>query len=267
MNAFHAVVHQKAERTKPPVLCQMSSLGYLNMKWLKKIYEAIDYQSTHGADPVKDYGRVSKNRIPLQNEIRIVWPTVEEIKNSVEGYHGGGSVCGKAKNVSLEFLQPLYRRWSNVGKNPLQTSRHVPHIKTFLQPSHDGRSIEWLCLTSHNLSIAAWGQVQKRSKNQSTDEKILFIRHWELGVFISAATLARGDGKQVRIVPLADHENDNTGVICLNSDDEDGQDYDVIRVPLPYSLHTPAYDNKGNPWTDDPVLHQQPDAFGRHGLL
>jgi hypothetical protein len=84
---------------------------------------------------------------------------------------------------------------------------------------------------------------------------------------ISAATLARGDGKQVRIVPLADHENDNTGVICLNSDDEDGQDYDVIRVPLPYSLHTPAYDNKGNPWTDDPVLHQQPDAFGRHGLL
>jgi hypothetical protein len=78
---------------------------------------------------------------------------------------------------------------------------------------------------------------------------------------------ARGDGKQVRIVPLADYENDNNGVICLDSDDDEGQDDDVIRVPLPFSLHTPAYNNNDIPWTDDPVFYAQPDAYGRHGLL
>jgi len=252
---------------KPPVLCQMSSLGYLNQKYLGKFHEAIDYTSTHNARPVQDYDRVSKHRPPLQQCLQIVWPTVDEIRNSIEGYYGGGSVCGKTKNVSLEFLKPLYRRWTNVSSDPLQTSRHVPHIKTFLQPSNDGRSIDWLCLTSHNLSIAAWGQVQKRSKNQTNDEKILFIRHWELGVFFSADTLSRGNGKQARIVPLADIDTDSNGIICLDGEDDEGEDGDVIRVPLPYSLHTPSYAGNENPWTDDSVFYQQPDVYGRHGLL
>ena len=136
-----------------------------------------------------------------------------------------------------------------------------------MQPSHDGRSIDWLCLTSHNLSIAAWGQVQKRSKNQTTDERILFIRHWELGVFFSADTLACGNGNQVRMVPLADNDKGDNDVICLDSDDEESEDEDVIRFPLPYSLHGRAYTSADNPWTDDPVAYPQRDAYGRHGLL
>lgn len=252
---------------KPPVLCQMSSLGYLNQKYLGKFHEAIDYTSTHSVRPVADYDRVSKQRPPLQQCLQIIWPTVDEIRDSIEGYHGGGSVCGKTKNVSLEFLKPLYRRWTCVGNDPLQTARHVPHIKTFVQPSHDGRSIDWLCLTSHNLSIAAWGQVQKRSKKQSNDEKILFIRHWELGVFLSGETLSRCNGKQVRIVPLADYDTDSNGIICLDSDDDGEEGSNVIRVPLPYSLHTPSYADNEKPWSDDSVVYQQPDAFGRHGLL
>eukprot|EP00986_Skeletonema_menzelii_P013550 scaffold7979_cov149-Skeletonema_menzelii.AAC.1 len=269
VDAFPAF-RQKAVNsgTKPPVLCQMSSLGYLNQKYLGKFHEAIDYTSTHSVRPVQDYDRVPKCKPPLQQQLQIVWPTVDEIRDSVEGYYGGGSVCGKTKNVSLEFLRPLYRRWSNVGKDPLRTARHVPHIKTFVQPSHDGRSIDWMCLTSHNLSIAAWGQVQKRSKNQRNDEKILFIRHWELGVFFSADALTRGSGKQIRIVPLADCDKGSNGVICLDSDDEKGEaDGDVIRVPLPYSLHTPAYASTEKPWTDDPVFYPQRDAYGRHGLM
>jgi len=265
MDSFPAST-KSANKPPPPVLCQMSSLGYLNQKYLGKFHEAIDYTSTHSTRPVQDYDRVSKNKPPLQNQLRIVWPTVDEIRNSVEGYYGGGSVCGKKKNVSLEFLQPLYRRWSNVAYDPLQTARHVPHIKSFVQPSHDGRSIEWICLTSHNLSIAAWGQVQRRSKNLPPDEKILFVRHWELGVFFSADTLARSDGNQVRIVPLADYEHDSNGAICLDNDEDEGDD-DVIRVPLPYSLNTPAYAAEDNPWTEDPVFYPQRDAYGRHGLL
>ena len=69
--------------TKPPVL---SSLGYLNQKYLGKFHEAIDYTSTHSVRPVQEYDRVSKCKPPLQQQLQIVWPTVDEIRDSAEGY-------------------------------------------------------------------------------------------------------------------------------------------------------------------------------------
>ena len=254
MDSFPAARQTVGKSSKPPVLCQVSSLGKLNTKWLSKFHEAIDYTSTHNVRPVEDYhAKFSKKNVVLERNLRIVWPTAAEIRNSVEGHRGGGSVMGKAKNVQDKFLEPLYHRWSNRNQadDPLQTARHVPHIKTLVQPSSDRSSIEWLYLGSHNLSIAAWGQIQKRHKE--TDEMINFIAHWELGVFFSPTTLAKalGDGKRVRIVPFGHYEKTSNGAICLDSDDdEDEHDVDVVCVPLPYSLQTPAYDSKDVHWTN-----------------
>ena len=256
MDSFPAPRQAVGKSKKPPVMCQVSSLGKLNTKWLSRFHEAIDYTTTHRARPVEDYhAKFSKKNVVLERNLRIVWPTVDEIRNSVEGHRGGGSVMGEAKKVQDEFLQPLYHRWSgrNHAEDPLQTARHVPHIKTFVQPSSDRSSIEWLYLGSHNLSIAAWGQVQARYTG--SDELIHRIAHWELGVFFSPATLAkaRGNGKRVRIVPFGHYGKTSNGAICLDSDDDDEDDdegVDVIHVPLPYSLHTPAYDSKDVHWTN-----------------
>ncbi|KAL7457886.1 hypothetical protein ACHAWC_010450 [Mediolabrus comicus] len=256
MDSFPAARQAVGKSSKPPVLCQVSSLGKLNTKWLSRFHEAIDYTNTHSARPVEDYhAKFSKKNVVLERNLRIVWPTVDEIRNSVEGHRGGGSVMGEAKKVQDEFLQPLYHRWSsrNNADDPLQTARHVPHIKTLVQPSSDRSSIEWLYLGSHNLSIAAWGQVQARYTG--SDEMINFIAHWELGVFISPATLAkaRGDGKRVRIVPFGHYGKTSNGAICLDSDDDDEEDDEGVdvHVPLPYSLYTPAYDSKDVHWTND----------------
>lgn len=105
----------------------------------------------------------------------------------------------------------------------LNRSYNIPHIKTYYQMSCTNQhSFEWFILTSHNLSKAAWGEIQNISKNNkhrhiiwnsnnehsshhnnSNDDDIqhkqphqqqhhqsLFIRHWELGVLISPLTMS-----------------------------------------------------------------------------
>ena len=42
-------------------------------------------------------------------EARIVWPTVEDVRQSIEGYGAGGAIPGPEKNVARPWLQ---RYWS-----------------------------------------------------------------------------------------------------------------------------------------------------------
>ena len=265
-----------SRKKKAPIICQISSLGSLHETWLRKFCSAIDYTSTHNTNPIDDMSNANNNK-PLQSVAKIIWPTVDEIRMSVEGFAGGGSVPGRESNLQRPFLKPLYHRWSKRHdgdgsiNDPFRTARHVPHIKTFVQPSssHDNhRSIEWLLLTSHNLSTAAWGTVQN---NKKTGGKELFIRHWELGVFFSPATLLEvcGMTKPVRILPIGyggGGVNDN-GTINLCDDDKSDSEFIDVYVPIPYDVHTPdAYDGRDHYWTvDPPPSSMEPDDFGRYG--
>ncbi|KAL7515998.1 hypothetical protein ACHAWX_001056 [Stephanocyclus meneghinianus] len=261
-----------AQQTRSPIICQFSSMGSLSSKWLNDFISAID---AHGSHHVQ--AKEKKSGISLENKVKIVWPTVEEIRNSIEGYRGGGSVPATSKNVNKDFLLPLYHRWStrgvsesdarHINADPLGTSKVVPHIKTFVQLSQpandDPPVIEWMCLTSHNLSKAAWGEIQNSTGFNS---KILFIRHWELGVFFSPGTFAKhvmgtdGDCKCccVRLRPY-------TGSI-VNGDPihEDAKEgiVDII-VPLPYDVIDPVkYKHTDVPWTIDGGGKLLQDAFG-----
>jgi tyrosyl-DNA phosphodiesterase-1 len=156
-------------------------------------------------------------------------------------------------------------------------AKNVPHIKTFLQLSNPLNgvppSIEWLCLTSHNLSKAAWGEFQNSSGSTS---KVLFIRHWELGVFISPATLAKkvtevdGDCKChcVRIFPYTCSAV-SQGPITIDCNDESSSEGIVnITIPLPYDAINPErYGNGDVPWTVDGGGKALPDSFGMIGSL
>jgi hypothetical protein len=53
--------------------------------------------------------------------------------------------------------------------------------------------MDWFVVTSHNMSKAAWGEVQNSSRHGSGD----CSRHWELGVFLPPQTL-----RAERLVPL-----------------------------------------------------------------
>ena len=244
------IQHTARSQTISPLLCQFSSIGSLNGKWLSQFLSCLESSTARSFDPVKESDKKKSKGTPdFASRMKIVWPSVEEVRTCVEGYAGGGAIPGRTKNLDKDFLKPLYHRWSSSNsEGPLKTSKHAPHIKTFVQPSSGGRGIEWMLLGSHNLSIAALGQIQKRSKDSS--EKILFIRHWELGVFISSETLTKaghGDGKNVTLVPY------RGGGMSSGSE---------VQVPLPYDLNPTPYNNEDVTWAvDRPTF--LPDRFGR----
>jgi tyrosyl-DNA phosphodiesterase-1 len=49
---------------------------------------------------------------PGAQGLQLVWTSVEEVQNSIEGWKAGGSIPGPPQNVDKPFLQPYYRRWA-----------------------------------------------------------------------------------------------------------------------------------------------------------
>lgn len=99
--------------------------------------------------------------------------------------------------------------------------------------------MEWFCLTSHNLSKAAWGEVIMTDGGRRN-----FCRHWELGVFACPRLLGCD-----KMVPAGEQPP---------SDKE-------IAVPLPYPLHPTKYAMTDQPWAVD-KRYTQPDRWGRTSL-
>lgn len=204
------------------VVCQFSSIGSLSVNWLNHFLS-----STCLGDP-----RTTSSRKTLAERIKLVYPTVEEICNSVEGYSGGGSVPGSTKNVKRDFLLPLYCKWSSSSSdgNPFQKSRNVPHIKSYYQLSSSNTSMKWFVLGSHNISKAAWGDVE-----YGHDGSQNHIRSWELGVFFSPELMC--SGPEGGFVP---YDDTNTAISGSS-----------IRIPLPYALVPEPYGPDDETWTVD----------------
>jgi tyrosyl-DNA phosphodiesterase-1 len=235
----------KAEKIRP-IICQFSSIGSLTDKYLHELQASMDNGMAKGET------KYSVSNAPMR--LQLVYPTIAEIQLSIEGYHGGGSVPGTTKNVSKPFLQSLYRKWSSSAAatattpttpntNPLWKSRNVPHINTYYQLDDGGNSMLWFTVTSHNMSKAAWGEV--KDSREGIGIRRLFVRHWELGVFMSPRTL-----RAERLVPWSEQGP------FLPGD---------VTVPQPYSLHPQPYDASDRPWAVD-VRYSEPDTFGRYSL-
>lgn len=238
----HLKVRQAIQRfTKPhadtdpprPVVCQFSSLGSVTGNYLR------EFQSSFNTRQARRPLNTTKNSLPIH--LKLVYPTVKEIRESVEGYGGGGSVPGRLKNVSKPVLLPLFHRWrpnpNAISSNPLWKPNNVPHIKSYFQLSKDEESMEYFILGSHNLSMAAWGNIQNNTRRLS-------MRHWELGVFLSPQLLGCN-----KLVPWRPHVADLLG--------------ESFAVPLPYSEKPVVYDAASDtPWAVD-AEHNEPDEFGR----
>lgn len=218
-----------------PIVCQFSSLGYISAKWLKKFATALNAAQ----QPCEN----------LESSVKLVFPTAEEIRNSTEGYVGGGSVPSNAKNVDKDFLQPLYHKWSSATQPLLlHKPRNVPHIKTFYQLAEDSRSMQWFCVTSHNLSTPSWGQIQ----NSKWGGRSFYIQHWELGVFVAPSMF----GENVKMVPIPEA---CVGRTLVESSDTTAQ---VVGIPLPYPLKPTKYGKNDTVFSWEKT-YSVIDAFGR----
>ncbi|CAM0906127.1 unnamed protein product [Alopecurus aequalis] len=236
---------------KSPLIYQFSSLGSLDEKWMSEFACSLSAGKAEDGSPLG----IGK---PL-----IVWPTVEDVRCSIEGYAAGSCIPSPQKNVEKDFLRKYWSRWKadHVGR-----CRAMPHIKTFTR--YNGQNIAWFLLTSSNLSKAAWGALQKNNTQ-------LMIRSYELGVLFLPKTLQSVPQfscteKRPNQDKLSLGKNIKTKLVtlCWQGDEEKDPSAEVVRLPVPYQLPPQLYGPGDVPWSWD-RRYTKKDVYGsvwpRHG--
>jgi len=183
-------------------------------------------------------GRTTAGTLLGSGEVKIVWPTMEEVRRSYEGWQAGASIPGSRKNIRLPEIRALHHRWSapngGPGTCPEGRSRAMPHIKMFLR--HNGAQLLWVVLGSHNLSGAAWGKLNNDGR--------LRIDSYELGVMFLPSLLPPG-----------------TQMACTAGAPA-GLHNGVLGLRVPFSLPPARYGPSDEPW-DWETPQSQPDSRGR----
>lgn len=229
------------QSTAGPIVSQCSSIGSLSAPYLAKLLVAwnVTTAGTNGKPP---------KEIP-SNAFKIVWPTLQEIASSVEGVRGGGTVPGRTRNLVKPCIRMLLHKWdgdmyaagSSGGGSPscrnetMGKGNNVPHIKTYYQMSSASpqrqEEMEWFVLSSHNLSKAAWGEVQ----NRQVEGQVLMVQHWELGVFVSPQTLGV----------------DSMGPLPVEGSAVENETKSRSTIPLPYKFRPDPYREEDQFWAVD----------------
>uniref|UniRef100_A0A8D0C904 Tyrosyl-DNA phosphodiesterase 1 n=1 Tax=Salvator merianae TaxID=96440 RepID=A0A8D0C904_SALMN len=161
------------------IIGQFSSIGSLGAdqsKWLCSEFK----------DSFISLGNNLKIRTDREVPIHLIYPTVDNVRQSLEGYPAGGSLPYSIQTAQKQlWLHSYFHKWSAETSG---RSHAMPHIKTYMRASPDFQKIAWFLVTSANLSKAAWGAFEKNG-NQ------LMIRSYELGViFLPSEFTAHGFG-------------------------------------------------------------------------
>lgn len=247
---------------KSEVVVQISSIATLGAKddWLQKTLFG----------PLA----MSKNLDASKPRFKVVFPTADEIRRSLDGYSSGGSIHtkiqSKQQEKQLDYLRPIFYHWANdspggagelhavpcVTEPPANSSsalgggashadggrnRAAPHIKTYTR--YNGTSIDWALLTSANLSKQAWGETVQATTGQAR------IASWEIGVLVWPG-LFETDGL---MVPTFMKDNPDVA---------EDSDRTIIGVRVPYSVPLQRYGNAEVPWVAS-MVHTEPDWMGQ----
>uniref|UniRef100_A0A6N2KX78 PNK FHA domain-containing protein n=1 Tax=Salix viminalis TaxID=40686 RepID=A0A6N2KX78_SALVM len=236
------------EFKRSPLVYQFSSLGSLDEKWMTELASSMS-------------SGCAEDKTPLGlGEPQIIWPTVEDVRCSLEGYAAGNAIPSPLKNVEKGFLKKYWAKWkaSHTGR-----CRAMPHIKTFTR--YNGQKLAWFLLTSSNLSKAAWGALQKNNSQ-------LMIRSYELGVLFLPSSIKRhgsgfsctsnGGPSMDNCGSLADSEELGTKLATLKWQGTSNLGSKVILLPVPYALPPEPYSSEDVPWSWD-RRYSQKDVYGQ----
>ncbi|KAF1661353.1 Tyrosyl-DNA phosphodiesterase 1, partial [Aptenodytes patagonicus] len=212
-----------------PVVGQFSSIGSMGAdgsKWL-----CSEFQESLVAA-----GSSVTTLLKCDVPIHLVYPTVNNVRQSLEGYPAGGSLPYSIQTAQKQlWLHSYFHKWSAEISG---RSHAIPHIKTYMRPSPDFRKIAWFLVTSANLSKAAWGALEKNGTQ-------LMIRSYELGVLFLPSAFGLDKGYfHVR------------GKMLSESNDS------ATYFPVPYDLPPAQYGSKDQPWIWNIPYTNAPDTHG-----
>ncbi|XP_060117545.1 tyrosyl-DNA phosphodiesterase 1 isoform X2 [Heteronotia binoei] len=196
-----------------PVIGQFSSIASLGAdqsKWLCSEFRQSLATLGNSAESLTD------QEVP----IHLIYPTVKNVRQSLEGYSAGNSLSYGIQNAEKQlWLCSYFHKWSAETSG---RSKAMPHIKTYMRVSSDFQKIAWFLLTSANLSKGAWGKFEKHGTQ-------LMIRSYELGVLFLPAKFGLNTGYfQVKKNLFSDEP--------------------ALLFPVPYDLPPEKYDSEDCPW-------------------
>jgi len=244
---------QQSTDTKPPILVlQVSSIATLGVDdtWLSNFRTALGIS--------KD--RQHNFRPPI---CRIIFPTAEEIRISLDGYDSGNSIHTKIQSPrnqkQLSYLKSMLCHWSGTKDDPeaqvrlAGRRRAAPHIKTYIRFTDNSISrIDWAMITSANLSTQAWGGLAKDGEYK--------ISSWEMGVLIWPELIfdcANSDSSHIAMVPTFKKD------LPTISEHIDIKGVSIISgFRMPYDLPLVRYENSEVPWCAT-MDHIEPDWMGK----
>lgn len=165
----------------------------------------------------------------------------------------------------LQYMRPYLRQWAGDSDFGLETSsggaaypprrqagrrRAAPHIKTYIRFSDETmESIDWVIVTSANLSTQAWGA----AVNAQGEVRIC---SWEIGVVVWPG-LYVGDSPDTKTAKM---------VPCFKRDrppETESRIEDVlVGLRMPYDLPLTPYGPQDEPWCAT-ASHMEPDWLGQ----
>lgn len=230
--------------TKPEIVIQISSIATLgqNDKWLREtFFKALS---------------VAKSSAPSKPDFRIMFPTADEIRRSLNGYRSGSAIHIKIQSAAqikqLQYLHPMLCHWAGDGSSsedhsvPISDAgrkRAAPHIKTYIRfTDTEKSSIDWILITSANLSKQAWGE----AANAHGEVRVC---SYEIGVLVWPELF----GDKAIIMPtfktdMPPHDIENGGNL-------------VVGARMPYDLPLTPYAKGDVPWCAT-SSYREPDWAG-----
>ncbi|XP_036359493.1 tyrosyl-DNA phosphodiesterase 1 isoform X2 [Octopus sinensis] len=209
-----------------PVVCQFSSIGSLGPtadKWL-----CGEFHQSLAACRSSIYSPLTPDKMKL------IFPSVENVRISLEGYPAGTCLPYSIQTASKQpYLLKFLHQWKSEGRG---RTRACPHIKTYMRPSPDYSLASWFMVTSANLSKAAWGVLEK-------DGSQVMIRSYEIGVLFLPNVF---DMKRLK----------------LTNDVNEGLSSEKPSFVLPYDIPLKPYKKDDEPWVYDIAHKELPDCNG-----
>lgn len=217
---------------KAEIVVQISSIATLGPTdtWLRRcLFDAL---------------KTSKNGAQDEPSFKVVFPTPDEIRKSLDGYESGGSIHTKIQSAQqakqLLYLRPVFCHWANDaprGRDLKPGSivqeagrkRAAPHIKTYIR--YREKSIDWALTTSANLSKQAWGEAANGSGEMR-------IASWEIGVLVWPSLFAE-KARMVGTFQKDTPDGDNGGWSA---------DTPIVGLRIPYNLPLQSYGADEKPW-------------------
>lgn len=197
--------------------------------------------------------KASRNATQKQPSFKVVFPTPDEIRRSLDGYVSGASIHTKIQSAQqakqLLYLKPMFCHWANdaprgrelepgCSREEAGRKRAAPHIKTYIR--YGEKSIDWALTTSANLSKQAWGEAASSSGE-------VRIASWEIGVLVWPALFSE-KAKMVGTFQK-DTPEESTGT-------------PTVGLRIPYNHPLQAYGAEEKPWVAT-ASYLEPDWKGQ----